>query len=217
MLVVGAGLIMEDPAGTKANTAYGNTTRNKSVLSENRFWLLYLGMFTGLAAGFAVNANLKELYPDAGVQAGVTAVSLFALANAAGRIIWGAIFDRIRSATAVQSNLMFQGIVVLAAPWILKSEIGLQCFALLTGFNYGGVLVVYASSTARNWGSERVGQIYGWLFSANIPAALSPILAGFAYDMSGNFNLPLMVLGGLLTLTGLYIGTRAIKLEPRTS
>lgn len=217
VLVVAAGLAMENPPGTEASPSYRNTRRSGNILSENRFWLLYLGMFTGLAAGFAVNANLKELYPDAGVQAGVTAVSLFALANAAGRITWGAIFDRVRSAVAVQSNLMFQGIVVLAAPWVLKTETGLQCFALLTGFNYGGVLVVYASSTARNWGSERVGQIYGWLFSANIPAALSPILAGFAYDMSGNFNLPMVVLGGLLTLTSLYIGTCAVKLEPRTS
>jgi hypothetical protein len=39
-------------------------------------------MVAGLAAGFAVNANLKELYAGNTVEAGILAVSLFAVANA---------------------------------------------------------------------------------------------------------------------------------------
>jgi OFA family oxalate/formate antiporter-like MFS transporter len=83
---------------------------------------------------------------------------------------------------------------------------GLLAFAFMTGFNYGGVLVVYASSAARNWGAERVGQTYSWLFSANIPAALSPLLAGYCYDRMGSFTLPLVVIGVLLVLSSLLVG-----------
>jgi len=46
-------------------------------------------------AGFAVNANLKELYPGGSLTAGIQAVSLFAAGNAIGRIMWGALFDRL--------------------------------------------------------------------------------------------------------------------------
>ncbi len=168
------------------------------ILPEPNFRILCFAMFTGLAAGFAVNANLKGLFPGQDVEAWILAVSLFAVANAAGRITWGILFDRIRSATAVQANLLCQAAVLIAGFWILTSPTGLQVFAVLTGFNYGGVLVVYVSSAARSWGKEHVGQVYGWLFSANIPASVSPILAGMVYDYSGDFTAALWVVGGLL-------------------
>jgi OFA family oxalate/formate antiporter-like MFS transporter len=47
-----------------------------------------------------------------------------------------------------------------------------------------------------------MAQVYGWLFSSNIPAALSPMLAGWAFDRTGSFVLPfaLVALGLLLAL-----------------
>ncbi len=170
------------------------------LLGHPSFRLLYAAMFIGLAAGFAVNANLKELFQQGGntVQIGITAVSLFALANATGRIVWGMIFDRVRAATAIQANLLFQAFVLLAAPIMLHSVAGFWIFAILTGFNYGGVLVLYVSSAARCWGSERVSQIYGWLFSSNILASFSPIMAGLVFDTFQTFTFALFGLAALL-------------------
>jgi OFA family oxalate/formate antiporter-like MFS transporter len=78
------------------------------------------------------------------------------------------------------------------------------------------VLVVYASATARCWGAGRVGGIYGWLFSSNIPAALAPVLAGWAYDVWGSFRAPLIVIGGLLVLAVALV-LRHGPLEPDSS
>ncbi|EKD36610.1 MAG: major facilitator superfamily mfs_1, partial [uncultured bacterium] len=180
------------------------------ILTHPSFRILYGAMFTGLAAGFAVNANLKELYHGGGdaVRIGIMAVSLFALANAAGRIVWGIIFDRVGSATAVQANLFCQALVLLAAPTMLGSPLGFWAVAVLTGFNYGGVLVIYVSSAARCWGAKRVGQVYGWLFSSNIPASLSPILAGMLFDALHSFTLPLASLAGLLMFFAVLIHLR---------
>ena len=202
-LVTLAGLTMKAPPRT------GDPLRQrrplKEVLGQKSFWVLYTAMFTGLAAGFAVNANLRDLSPNAGPWAGITAVSLFAAANALGRILWGLLFDRIRSVTAVQANLFCQCAILLSARWVLASEAGLLCFAFLTGLTYGGVLVVYASCSARLWGNESVGQVYGWLFSANVPAALAPLLVGFVYDRTGGFTSSLWVLGILLLVAALWV------------
>ncbi|GAB6191877.1 MFS transporter [Desulfocastanea catecholica] len=170
------------------------------LLSHPGFRLLYVAMFIGLATGFAVNANLKELFQGGGksMQIGITGVSLFALANAAGRIAWGMVFDRVQSATAIQANLLFQAMVLLAAPAMLQSVAGFWCFALFTGFNYGGVLVLYVSSASRCWGAERVSQMYGWLFSSNIAASFSPIMAGLVFDRLHSFTPALFGLAGLL-------------------
>ncbi|MFH0781880.1 MAG: MFS transporter [Pseudomonadota bacterium] len=198
--VVSAGAIMHFPQPqTDTPTSPKKTT---GILTHPGFHLLYCAMFLGLAAGFAVNANLKELYRGTGnaAEIGITAVSLFALANATGRVVWGLIFDRVQSATAVQANLVFQALVLLAAPAMLTSAWGFWAVALLTGFNYGGVLVIYVSSTSRHWGTGRVGQIYSWLFSSNIPASLSPIIAGMIFDTFHTFTPALSGLAALLIL-----------------
>lgn len=161
-------------------------------------------MFIGLAAGFAVNANLKELFEGENmVQLGITGVSLFALANACGRIGWGMFFDRVKAATAIKSNLLLQSCVFATAPTLLSSASGFLLVATLTGFNYGGVLVIYVSSASRCWGAEKVSQIYGWLFSSNIPASLAPILAGLVFDALNSFDMALYTLAGLLFFASL--------------
>ena len=131
-------------------------------------------------------------------MAGVNAVSAFALANAAGRIAWGWFFDRFRGGFTVNANLLFQATVFLLAPWTLVSERGLILFAVLSGFNYGGVLVLYASSVAHRWGNDAVGRVYGMLFSANVPAALAPLAAGLVFDVTGGFTVALWSLSALM-------------------
>jgi OFA family oxalate/formate antiporter-like MFS transporter len=197
--VVCAGATMRFPEdhGKEPQTT---SVKISELLTHPSFRLLYCAMFIGLATGFAINANLKELYQGGGdmVQTGITGVSLFALANGTGRIVWGMFFDRVQSATAVQVNLFSQALVLLAAPFLLHSTIGFWAVALLTGFNYGGVLVIYVSSASRYWGSEKVSQVYGWLFSCNIPASMSPILAGMVFDTYHSFTFALCGLAGLL-------------------
>lgn len=206
MLLTGfAGIFMTNPPDFD-HSGTAHRLRIRQVIGDRRFLLLYFAMFAGLAAGFAVNANIKELYTEATLLTGVSAVSFFAIANAAGRVIWGSLFDRFRSSrTMVQCNLLAQALLLFAAPVILTSGTGLQLFALLAGFNYGGVLVLYAGSVARTWGAERVGSIYGWLFSANIPGAVAPLFAGFLYDRTGSFTPALYAIGGLILLAIVFL------------
>ncbi|MCP3892024.1 MAG: OFA family MFS transporter [Desulfobulbaceae bacterium] len=204
--IVSAGSVMRYPKDNLTKDQ-SNQIRVRQLLLHPAFRLLYFSMFIGLAAGFAINANLKELYQGEadGVKLGITAVSLFALANASGRIVWGMIFDKIQATTAIQANLLFQALVLMAAPTALNSSTGFILIALLTGFNYGGVLVIYVSSASRCWGAERVSQIYGWLFSSNIPASIAPIIAGMVFDTFNSFNFALYGLSALLIIAVLLV------------
>jgi OFA family oxalate/formate antiporter-like MFS transporter len=187
------------------------------VVAERAFQVLYFAMFAGLVAGFTVNANLKSLSQSGAGQAGITAVSLFALANAFGRIVWGSLFDRAQRipAAVLAANLALQGVLLLAAPYLLRSVPGLQTLALLAGFNYGGVLVLYASTVSVRWGAERVGHVYGWLFSANAFAAAAPPLAGAVYDRWRTFSPSLVAIAILLlAAAGVVLSRRgALKRE----
>ena len=141
-------------------------------------------------------------------------MATFALANAAGRITWGWLFDRGRSTLILQANLLLQASLLLLHGHILRSDTGLTIFAALSGFNYGGILVLYASAAAERWGSQRISQIYGWLFSANIPAAAAPIVAGVAFDRMGSFAPVLWGIGGLMVCGALALGM-GVRLKDR--
>jgi MFS transporter, OFA family, oxalate/formate antiporter len=217
-LVVLAGSVMRfpDTANTTAHTRR-SSLKPSQVRGHANFQLLYLAMFMGLAAGFAVNANLKEIFSGNGqaTEIGITAVSLFALANAAGRVMWGALFDRVQAAAAIQANLGCQAAILAAAPFLITSVPGFWAFALITGFNYGGVLVIFVSSAARSWGAGHVSRVYGWLFTANIPAALAPIVAGVVFDITGDFFPALAGLALVLAITVFLIRKKSAVINDR--
>ncbi len=212
LLILFAAIFMVNPPDFKYNPPKGHQ-KTPWICCDRRFVILYFCMFAGLAAGFAVNANIKELYQSASLMTGVSAVSFFALANAAGRIVWGGLFDRMGTVQIIIINLLAQAAMLFLTPIILTSGAGLQLFAILTGFNYGGVLVIYAGSVARIWGAQNVASIYGWLFSANIPGALAPLAAGYYYDKTGSFTLPLVGIGLLIMIaaTMLYWQRQQIR------
>jgi len=204
IITVLSGINMTNPPSYKGESK-AERLFDLSILRNKIFWILYFAMFAGLAAGFAVNGNLKELYHTSTVAIGVFSVSMFAIMNAAGRIIWGAIFDKVKSSTAIMINLFFQVIVLALAKFILKSDFSLVIFAAIVGFNYGGVLVLYAGSTARIWGAASMGKIYGLLFSSNIPGAVAPLYAGFVYDKYHSFNIALFTIAILMFAAVLLI------------
>lgn len=201
LLLMLAGVFLRNPPGFVPRPIRRGDAAG--VLGHRRFWLLYLAMFAGLAAGLSVTPNLGLLAPLKNPEAGLRGVQIFALANALGRILWGFLFDRLTTRRAIRLNLAAQAATLLGAGWLLGSVPGYYVFALLCGLGYGGVLVIYASSTARIWGPERIGPVYGWLFSANIPAALAPLLVSRVYDRTHELVGALAVLGLGLALAAL--------------
>jgi MFS transporter, OFA family, oxalate/formate antiporter len=207
-----AGFVMKfPPGGAQQAVALLPYT---DILRRKEFRLLYAVMIVALAAGFSVNANLKELFPAGGIAVGILGVSVFAAANAVGRIAWGALFDRMPEGAAVRANLIAQSCVFLASPWLLMSQTGFLLLAIAAGFNYGGVLVLYASTVTHVWGAERVGQVYGMLFSANIVAAPAPVLAGLWYDATKNFWWFLVALAIVLLFCAFSVPTPASPSPP---
>lgn len=204
VLIPLAGFMMSRPT---ASTAPAAPLQIRRLIRQPLFPILYTAMIAGLAAGFAVSANMKQILPHSGswfgslgerAAAGVTAVALFAIGNAAGRILWGAFFDRRPGFTALVVNLLFQALLLLLLGPAMRSRFLFLSFALLTGFNYGGVLVLYASMSAQAWGVVSVGRIYGCMFSSNIIAACAPYIAGEGFDRLGSFAVPFTVVAVLM-------------------
>lgn len=193
-------LILRYPPDTVV-AAHNPACSRRTVLRGFSFWILFLGMTVGLAGGFLVNANIRQLLPElesAFPKKMAMAVSLFAIFNAAGRIVWGTLHDNLNPRGAVVGNLLFQAAVVGTAMWWLDSTPTLYVLAVLTGFNYGGVLVLYASEVGRIWGPDCLGRVYGWLGFCNVLASPTPKIASWYFEETGRWTPSFYVVGAAL-------------------
>jgi OFA family oxalate/formate antiporter-like MFS transporter len=113
-------------------------------------------------------------------------------------------------------NLLAQAALLVAMAFLLgRSPQHLPWYARVAGFNYGGVLVLYAVSIASLWGAENVGRLYGCLFTSNAPAALAPLLAGYVYDKTGSFVPALFTMAALLVAGALLLKLTLPRLRTR--
>lgn len=180
-----------------------------SLLRDRSFWGLVCGFFPGLCVGLMSIGNIKPfgLSLGLGISVGVAgaAVGFLALCNALGRLSWGVIGQYIGGRRAILASLTGAGLVCLAGPWLISGPISLQVFALLTGFNYGACLVLYATEIAHHYGAERMGTVYSTLFLSNgIAGFCAPTIAGRLYDTTGTY-LPVFSIFGALALCGVVL------------
>ncbi len=196
------GLAMRRPAGSGSGDEPADAPARATIASAP-FLALFATFFVGLSAGLTVIANLKHLHAGDAASGGVAAVAWFATANAAGRIVWGRLFDRAAPVKALVADLLSSGLLFAVAPLLLPTRAGTALFAALAGFNYGGILAMHPAMVARLWGRANLQRVYGWLVTAHFPATLAPMLAGFAYDSTGSHrawltSLSLLCLGAVL-------------------
>lgn len=134
------------------------------TLKQRNFRLLFAMMFCGTFGGLLVIGNLKPIGMENGLTAdqATWAVMLFAVGNAAGRVIWGYLHDR-------QGSRMVTCCMVLLAVGILwlgfaGSMPGFYASTLLTAFAFGGFFVLFAAEVAAVFGLQRIGDIYPFVF-----------------------------------------------------
>jgi MFS transporter, OFA family, oxalate/formate antiporter len=130
--------------------------------------------------------------------------NFFALFNGLGRIMWGMISDKIGRKSSIGIMMATQGAFVILFQWMAGMQVTLYIFAVLIGFNYGGLFSLFPTITADIFGNKNFGQNYGWVFLAYaIGGIIFPILGGkvgrFGKFPTGIYHLRNFVLCGSFT------------------
>ncbi len=159
-------------------------TPPNEMIKTVEFWLLWSMFVFAAAAGLMTIGNVKSF--AAGQNATIAADAVLAASiagilsifNAAGRIIWGAISDRL--GRIVTMILMFATLGVSMFFFGIQTEvITLTIGAALIGFCFGGNFALFPSATADYFGTKNLGSNYGLVFSAyGVAGILGPFLAG---------------------------------------
>lgn len=207
VLVMSCGLLLRSPAAGPTTAPAAAPVDRRALLGDRRFWQLAITFFCGNLPGLLVIGNLKPLGLALGNSPAISALAIAVLSvgNAGGRVIWGALFDRIGAGRAVTASML---LVLVAGSLLLLGGHHPALFlaaSLLTGLGFASCLVLHAAQVLRLWGPEQFGSVYGLVILAHgAGALLGPPLGGLSRDLLGSYA-PGVLVSLLIAALGLAL------------
>ena len=189
----------------------------RMLVKDRRFWVLCYTYFAGSFAGLMLIGNLKPLGIFYGVHesAAVTAVVLLSVGNAAGRIIWGQIYDKIGGRYSVPIALSLLSLFVFLLLIGVRNDVSFLVLALVIGLCFGANFVLYASDVSGIYGIDQLGIVYPVVSLAyGVAGITGPVVGGYIFDSAGHYSLPI-ILSAVICVTGLTVYTVALRSAPR--
>jgi len=124
-----------------------------------------------------------------GRAAGAWVTGMIGVGAVGGRLIMGAVSDRVGRKPALLVGLAVES--ASFAGYVAASGIpALALSSLAFGFGYASVSVTYPPILADYFGRAHAGAIVGGLFAvAGSASALGPVAAGFVHDATGSYTL----------------------------
>lgn len=219
-VVIGAGmalLIEDDPRGRGVSPDGDVLPHGQSLgaatgvpigraIASPRF----LGLYAACAiCSFGLFVPFVHLVPYA-LDHGVTQTSAVLLVGAigvgstAGRFFLGGLADRL--GRPLSFLMMFIGMGLSFVIWLFSTSLWpLAAFALVYGLFYGGFVALAPAVVIDYFGGRHASSIIGILYtSVAFGTLIGPSAAGFAYDVSHSYTLP------ILASVGAYVIATAI-------
>lgn len=187
-------------AGLTIAEAWRNTALWRIVISTFVIMLLTLGL----------SIHQIPILTEAGIDRTTAAwlATMAGISSIAGKLITGVLLDRWRAnwigglslaASAFAFGLLIDGI---------NTPTMIVIAMLINGYTQGVKLQIASYLTARYAGMRNFGKIYGFLNAViAFGSGMGPVVAGFAYDSSGDYTIFLIVgvigsiVSGLLILS----------------
>lgn len=189
----------------------------RGMLQTVRFWILFIILAVGCFAGVVINSASVQIGTEQfGLASGALVVSLVSIFNSIGRVVWGAVADRLgnyRTLTVVYLSMAALMVLLTLGSGAAAFYIG----AVGIGFVYAGVLTIFPSLTSQNFGMRNQGMNYGFMYagfglgSVISPYVTSAIGAGGSYSPVFMLAIFLLVGGVVMIQVMQRMGQRAIN------
>jgi MFS family permease len=183
-----------DPPQSGAQPTKPEGAAVSDAVRSARFVSLYAAC---LICSFGVFVPFVHLVPyarDHGVEAStaVLLLGVIGVGSTAGRFFLGGLADRMGRELSLV--LMFIGMALALAIWAISTTIwSLAAFAFVYGVFYGGWVAVLPAVIMDYFGGRNVSGLIGILYtSVAFGALIGPSAAGFAFDVSHSYTLPIL-------------------------
>jgi sugar phosphate permease len=173
-------------------------------LKSRTFWLLSGTFFIcGLSTNGLVGTHLIPAAIDHGMTAvaGASLLALMGLFDVIGTTASGFLTDRLDPRKLLAWYYALRGLAVIALPVAFGSSYLLVAFAVFYGLDWVATVPPTVALTADNFGRERVGIVFGWIFAAHQFGAASAVwVAGVSRQWTGTYNYAFVSAGVLCLL-----------------
>jgi MFS family permease len=180
-------------SGSPQGPPAGFTVRQ--AVRSRRFFGLYAAC---LICSFGIFVPFVHLIPyalDHGIPrtSAVLLLGGVGVGSTAGRFFLGGIADKLGRERALM--VMFGGMALTSLIWACSTGFwGLAVFALSYGVFYGGFVAILPALTMDYFGGRHVSGIIGVLYtSIAFGTLIGPSAAGFAFDVSHSYTLPILI------------------------
>jgi MFS family permease len=178
------------------------------AIRSRRFISLYAAC---LICSFGVFVPFVHLVPyaqDHGMapSSAVLLLGVIGVGSTAGRFFLGGLADRLGRQFSLL--LMFTGMALALAIWVVSANVwSLVAFAFIYGVFYGGWVAVLPAVVMDLFGGRNVSGLIGILYtSVAFGTLIGPSAAGFAFDLSRSYTLPILASAGANIVAAAIVG-----------
>ena len=187
-----------DPLPAGAPSAQLLTASLGEAMRSRRFVGLCAACMIGSFGVFVPFVHLVPYALDHGIaqSAAVLLLGAIGVGSTAGRFFLGGLADRLGRAFSLL--LMVAGMALAFAVWLVSTSLWpLAAFALLFGLFYGGWVALMPAVVADYFPGRNIGGVLGILsLSIAVGTLIGPSAAGFAYDFSHSYTVPILASAG---------------------
>lgn len=228
LIVVGAQFLAVPPAGytppgwvppTPAENTVAPGSKNYTLieaLKTPQIYILFTWMLFGAGAGLmviSVAADIGMTLVGLSLAAAGNAVVTISLFNAAGRLIWGALSDKIGRVPSVLAIFILLGLAMIFMGLASMTYVTFLLATCVIGFCFGGTAAIYPTITAEWFGTKNVGNNYGAVFLFyGVAAMIAPKLSiGLGFE---NAFLIGAIVCGIAVVTTFFAKPPASDIKP---
>jgi OFA family oxalate/formate antiporter-like MFS transporter len=183
-----------DPAPPSGSSSSPSGAALGEAIRSRPFAVLYASCLIGSFGAFVPFVHLVPYALDHGVpqSSAILLLGMIGVGSTAGRFFLGGLADRMGRRSALIAT--FVGMALTLIAWVLSTSLWpLVAFALAYGVVYGGWVAVLPAVVMDTFGGRNVSGIIGMLYtSVAFGTLIGPSAAGFAYDASHSYTLPIL-------------------------
>jgi MFS family permease len=201
------------PAGARTGEAAAAKPRARrdvpprEAMRTPQFWSLWTMLFLNVTAGILFISNAVPIMRELTGAPADTAVAVYgviALFNGLGRLVWGAVSDRIGRNAAYLLIYGLQVVIFFVAGGVHDLWLVAALFAIVL-LCYGGGFGTMPSFTADYFGTRYMGVNYGWILLAwGVGGIVGPVFLAATKDATGSFSGALPIIAGVLLLAMIF-------------
>ncbi len=204
----------EDVDSVKVKRSFSTTATKEfesgEMLKTKQFKIIWSMFACGTFAGLLIIGQLSKIgLEQSGITNGFILVAIYAVFNAAGRVTWGIISDRIGRTKSLFFMFALQISAYILLPFATTPAL-LMLGVATVGFTFGGMLTVFPAITGDYFGMKNFGVNYGFVITAwGIGGVFGPLVGGLIRDFTGGYTYS-YIISGVLSLVGFYLALKVV-------